>query len=356
MRNPSLSKCIRMGSYNIKLIKRLTVSCIELPTTDPLLCDSHLVKMRIRLLRFPSNPKRSKFISMNGENFFDIVRKECTKRPDPPSAPTLPPPAEITATVEMLAMPTLPKKQATKSTKKAVSLPKAKTQTPVVVQLTQLPIRSLQDYALDVGDQRDVIFVRRLEETGRLGDAYVRQLPPMQKVWSYIAELKEKPLWYKSSQESIINSKTLKFPQMDVLTRDYIMGFMRTPLKGEMECNNPNCESERLGKFKIRALPVASSTWCYLCHLYYTNRLYFESLNRKRDDARVFQIHHFMVQVDVEGEYRLDKTLMGDKNVQGIFGPFPLYNCHNYTVTELKNGCKGWIESDVMVFRLSQTM
>lgn len=268
------------------------------------------------------------------------------KRVDPPD----PPPEEVATVVQLLAgppAPVAPVRRPTKQSKQAVPLT-----------LTQLPIRSLQDYALDAKDQRDVIFIRRLEETGRLGDAYASTLPPMQKVWAYIAELKEQPLWYKASQESIINSKTLKFPLLDVLTRDYIMGYMRTPIKsqGEVECNNPSCESERMGKFKIRALPVAGSTWCYLCHLYYTNRLYFESLNRKRDDAHVFQIHHFMVQVDIEGEYRLDKTLMGDKNVQGIFGPFPLYNCHNYVPTDLKNGCKGWIESDVMVFRLTQTM
>jgi len=344
-------------------MKRFIVSCMDVPTTDPLLCDNHLVNMRIRLLRFPNKPYRNeltldtKFVSMSGENFFDTVKKEYDrkKRVDPPPRGD-PPPVDVVGAVEILAMPPPLAAQPPAVGPRKKKKQKVAATATAAAAVVQLPIRSLQDYALDSKDQRDVIFVRRLEETGRLGDAYVRQLPPMQKVWAYIAELKEKPLWYKSSQESIINSKTLKFPLMDVLTRDYIMGFMRTPLSGEMECTNTMCESERLGKFKIRALPVAGSTWCYLCHLYYTNRLYFESLNRKRDDTRVFQIHHFMVQVDVEGEYRLDKTLMGDKNVQGIFGPFPLYNCHNYTPTVLKNGCKGWIESDVMVFRLSQTM
>ena len=266
---------------------------------------------------------------------------------DAPAAQVAPPP-------QLDVVTNVPQK---KKAKKAVA-PKKKIPLPPAPRLNQLPIQSLQDYALDAKDQRDVIFIRRLEETGRLANAYVRELPPMREVLGYIATLKEKPLWYKTSQESIINSKTLKFPDMDVLTRDYIMSFMRTAIKGqgEVECNNPNCESERLGKFRIRQLPVNGSTWCYLCHLYYTNRLYLESFNRKTDDAYVFQIHHFMVQVDVEGEYRLDKTLMGDKNVRGIFGPFPLYNCHNYSPTELKNGCKGWIESDSMVFRLSQTV
>jgi hypothetical protein len=218
--------------------------------------------------------------------------------------------------------------------------------------MDQLPVKDFKDYTLS----EDAIFIKRLEETGKLADSYIRELPSMKEVLSYISKLPSQPPWYKTSQDSIINSKTLKFPNIQVLTRNYIKDFLRTPLKGEMACNNPACESVRLGKFRIRALTVDDSTWCYLCHLHYTNKLYFESLNRKRDNSRVFQIHYFMVQVNIEGEYRLDKTLMGDNDVRGLFGPFPLYNCYNYIPCDLTNGCKGWIESDVMVFRLSQTM
>lgn len=226
----------------------------------------------------------------------------------------------------------------------------------VVAVAPQLPIRSLQEYSVD---ERDILFVRRLEETGRVADAYVRELPPIKEVLSYVSNLSEKPLWFKAAQDSIVNSRSLCFPDMDVLTRDYIKHFLRVPnaAKGEHACSNPNCESERLGKFRIRELilPREKSKWCYLCHLFYTNKLYFQSLNRKNDDNRVYQIHSFMVQVDVEGEYRLDKTISCDKDVRGIYGPFPLYNCNNYVVTDY-NGYKGWAESDVMVFRLSQTV
>lgn len=222
--------------------------------------------------------------------------------------------------------------------------------------LQNLPVQTFQEYALEARDEKDVMFIRRLEEIGKVSDSIIRELPNMKEVLSYISKLSIQPPWYKSSQDSIINSKTLKFPLIDVLTRGYIANFLRTPLKGEIPCNNPNCESMRLGNFRIRALIVGDSTWCFLCHLYYTNKLYLESLNRKRDNSRIFQIHHFMVQVNVEGEYRLDKTLMGDTDVRGLFGPFPLYNCNNYTKVDLNNGCKGWIESDTMVFRLSQTM
>jgi len=218
--------------------------------------------------------------------------------------------------------------------------------------LEHIPVKTFQDYALD----EDVVFIKRLEETGKLADSYIRELPSMKEVLSYISKLSIQPLWYKTCQDSIINSKTLKFPNIPVLTRAYIRDFLRTPLKGETPCNNPACESMRLGNFRIRALTIEGSTWCFLCHLFLTNKLYFESLNRKKDNSRVYQIHWFMVQVNIEGEYRLDKTLMGDNDVRGIFGPFPLYNCYNYAPCDLKNGCKGWIESDCMVFRLSQTM
>lgn len=218
------------------------------------------------------------------------------------------------------------------------------------------PIKSLQDYSLDIKGQQDVVFSRRLEESGKTSTA--KHLPPMTEVLSYIAKLEKQPLWFMKSQESIVNSNALKFPEMDVLTRENIHGnFMREPLdSSEPLCSNTVCESERLGGFRIRALLTSQplNNWCYLCHLFYTNRLYFESLNRSTTN-QVYQIHHFCVRVDEPGEYRLDMTLMGEKNAEGIFGPFPLYNCHNYTPTTFGR-VRGWAEDDVMVFRLSQTM
>lgn len=216
------------------------------------------------------------------------------------------------------------------------------------------PLNSLQDYALDAKGQQDVVFARRLEESGK--SAVVKNLPPLTEVLSYIAKLEKQPAWFLQSQESIVNSNALTYPDMDVLTRDYIHDFLREPLNAqEVLCNRPQCESERLGGFRIRALYTPSQklhNWCYLCHLFYTNRLYFESLNRKNDN-KVFCIHYFCVRVDEPGEYRLDMTLQGEKNVEGLYGPFPIYNCHNYTPTTYRR-VRGWAESDVMVFRLSQ--
>ena len=253
-----------------------------------------------------------------------------------------PPPADVQRVVDLMETET--------KAPPSVPLPVAVAAIPLSPKRATTEPRTLQEYSVN---EKDVLFIRRLEETGRLADSYIRQLPPMKEVLSYVASLPEKPLWYRASQDAIINSRSLNFPDMDVLTRDYIREFLRM---GDLPCNNPNCESERLGKFRIRQLPLrGGSTWCFLCHLFYTNKLYFQSLNRKNDDHRVFQIHSFMVQVDVEGEYRLDKCLMGDKDVRGLYGPFPLYNCNNYVVTDY-NGVKGWAESDTLVFRLSQTV
>jgi hypothetical protein len=145
---------------------------------------------------------------------------------------------------------------------------------------------------------------------------------------------------------------------MDVLTRGYIQEYLRAPFVKDEEqpCQNHQCESERRGGFRLRMLNLKNNYWCYLCHLYHTNRLYVESLNRKQDTDRVYQIHFFMVQVDVPGEYRLDRTLIGEKDVRGLFGPFPVYNVNNYIQITYPNGCKGWQESDSMVFRLPQTV
>lgn len=216
-------------------------------------------------------------------------------------------------------------------------------------------IKSIHDYSLELQNEQDAIFIKRLEETGRLSEGNARQLPDMTQELSYIASLKEQPPWYVTAQASIINSESLCFPKLDVLTREYIWEFMRSPLKGESVCANVICESERLGGFRCRVLGIRDNTWCYMCHLFTTNLLYYDSLNRKKPTDREYQINYFMVQVDVPGQYRLDRTLMGEKDVRGLYGCFPVYNTDNYTVTVLSNGCKAWIESDCMVFRLSQT-
>ena len=139
------------------------------------------------------------------------LSKATKKRVDPPPA---------TRVLEL--MTEMPKKQ------KVVD-PPVEVVMPPAPKLDQLPIKTFQDYSLN----EDVVFIRRLEETGKLADSYIRELPSMKDVLSYIAKLPSQPPWYKTSQDAIINSKNLKFPNIPVLTRDYIKDFLRTPI---MKC------------------------------------------------------------------------------------------------------------------------
>ena len=96
-----------------------------------------------------------------------------------------------------------------------------------------MPIHTLNEYALDQSGKQDVIFIKRLEETGRQNETQIRKVAPMTEVLLFVARLPQQPLWFHQSQEAIINSKTMNFPEMDVLTRAYIRDSFRTPLNGE---------------------------------------------------------------------------------------------------------------------------
>jgi hypothetical protein len=243
-------------------------------------------------------------------------------------------------------------------------------------------IKTLHDYAIEK------------EKLLEIPTEKHEQLPSMKDVLSYVSRLPVRPFWFKSSQENIINSNALKRVRtMDVLTRGYIKPFLKS---GPYPCKNIRCECERLHGFRLRILQMPGKNdgvWCFLCHLYETNKLYFESLNRfdfeqefkkilkslnlshlpatletarsimdklpkgfvgkwEKELSCNYQIHYFMVQVDVPGEYRLDRTLDNEKDVRGLYGPFPIYNVNNYK----KLNHNEIIESDAMVFRLTQTM
>lgn len=230
-----------------------------------------------------------------------------------------------------------------------------------------IPVGGLRDYSMSKQDQRDAVFLRRLEEASPAGSVQVHKLPPIRSVLAYITQLndEEQPAWFKSHQAAIINSQNMQFPQMDVLTREYLGEFMRQPMRSERACGKVQCESESMGGFRCRELVLPSDTdvsvhagWCVFCHFYETNKKYAENLSRKKDKDPmdlIHPIHVFIVQVDVDGEYRLDKTLMGDVDCIGVYGPFPVYNRNNYVQAELPSGLKCWKESDEMVFRLSRT-
>lgn len=233
-----------------------------------------------------------------------------------------------------------------------------------------IPVKSVQDYSLSIKDQRDVVFQRSLETLNRLNDGQIPSLPPMRLVFTYIAKMTEgdQPPWFKSSQAAIVNAQNLRYPRMDVLTRTYMMDFMRQAInsKGERPCGKVKCISERMsnGVIRCRELILPSSTdlpphpeWCIMCQMHHTNKRYAENRSKVDGDSQelMLPIHIFIVQVDVEGEYRLDKTLLGDNECLGIYGPFPLFNVNFYAQTTFPNGAKGWAESDDLVFRLSRT-
>lgn len=275
--------------------------------------------------------------------FFSV----CRPNEIPKSSSGLPPPSiskEVSKVLALSEAEPVPKKAKNKAPKKPKAPP------------ASYQISTIQDYSMDIHKQRDHMFMKRLQETGRIADANVRKLPAMVDVLNFISKIPNQPLWFKASQHAIVNAKTLKFPDMDVLTRAFIREYMRVPLdKEEQACQNQTCESEVRHGFRLRVLGIKNNYWCFLCHLFHTNRLFLESLNRKQDTDRVYQIHFFMVQVEIPGEYRLDQTLIGDKDVRGLFGPFPIYNVNNYHPVTFPNGCKGLEESDKMVFRLPQT-
>ncbi len=129
-----------------------------------------------------------------------------------------------------------------------------------------------------------------------------------------------------------------------VFTRKFIHAHLRTPRESELPCQNPLCESQLIGGHRLIALV---GRWCYICNLSHTNRLYFESLNRKTDEIIGSPIHKFTILTDVIGEFRLDACLNGDKNVRGLFGTFLLYSKYNYHILD---GGKKWVEADRVCF------
>ena len=239
--------------------------------------------------------------------------------------------------------------------------------------VASVPVETMQEYSLNAKDQKDAIFIRRMAQLNKPSD--VNLLPPAQSVLAYVADLQDEdqPLWFKSSQAAIINTENIEFPKMDVLTRTYLKEFLRQARDGERPCGKPECESERQGGFRCRELLIPSFQmplhpgWCYMCHLYKTNKRYAKRMcnqepkkaknmtAQEREELLMLPIHQFIVQVDIDGEYRLDRTLVGDKHCVGIYGPFPLYNANYYKAAKHPQGGECWIESDQLVFRLSQT-
>lgn len=204
--------------------------------------------------------------------------------------------------------------------------------------IVENPPETIQDYSLQSKGQGDVIFNRIVN---------VPILPSVKNALSYLV----------NSQNLIVNSQYLQFPEMDTLSRiNYLLDFMREAniRVNERPCFRPNCQSMAMGKFKCRELIIPRkgreevAGWCIMCHYYETNRLFNENY-----DAGIIvnhPIHAFIVLVDSPGEYRLDRTILGtdytDDKMRGIYGPFPLFNIANYKMSTTSNGFKCWIEDE----------
>ena len=212
-------------------------------------------------------------------------------------------------------------------------------------------------------EEDDSRFLRKLAKLNQIANTKGNLLPEQIDVLRYIDNLSPKsaPAWYKSSLE-LIAETSLRYPRQPALYRSYLKQFMREPLDAiERPCSHPYCKSVEMGGFRCRELilpgqkdkPVIHG-WCYICHLNETNKLYFQSLHNPDivadKDDQVYSIHNFIVFTDRIGEYRLDKTIQG--NVKGIFGPFPIFNVHNYMKVKVSERKYGWRESDSLLFRL----
>ena len=165
-----------------------------------------------------------------------------------------------------------------------------------------------------------------------------------------------------------------RYPVTTSLTQEYIAPFLvqhHPRLNGKFRpCCQPanQCASQKYGGFTLPELVLPDQLvidpaqrphgMCYLCHLSYTNGLYWKALSNQKtlEDRELFIIHYFNVYTDRIGEYRLSHTLLGEEEYfQGIFGPFPVWNPDYYAVVE-KGPLKAWREDDRLVFRLPQVV
>ena len=205
-------------------------------------------------------------------------------------------------------------------------------------------------------------FFRKLEKLNETASVHKNMLPAQSSVLRYINNLPKtkQPPWVDNVNSRLIATNK-QYPIQQVLSRLYISpNFLRAARNDERPCNHPHCQSVEMGGFKCRELLMPGDKihpdihgWCYLCHLFETTRLYIEKLNAdplEYDDTHIYCIHHFIVETDKIGEYRLDKTIQGNANIVSIFGPIPYFNRNNYT----KQGNRSWKESDDLLFRLPQ--
>lgn len=244
----------------------------------------------------------------------------------------------------------------------------------------ETPLKSMAEYMMDGTDPQDIKFAQQIQSITRL-PRY-----SMKDVFDVLGSLEsgKRPAWLGASINTAV-ANGLNISAVPIYSRQYLSTFWREPhpeRPWERPCKRAEtgeCESHRLsgGAFVCmeflnlsdytRLMGVAESKramrlptihgWCVFCHYREPNLEYLKQLDKIRDrrdeTPRIERIHHFGVQVEVEGEYRLDKTLTGTTIAMGLYAPFPIYNANNYWVVPnyQRTGLRGICESDAWVFQ-----
>ena len=210
----------------------------------------------------------------------------------------------------------------------------------------ELPVATIPDYSLSSKKKEDALFIKRLEEMGRTVDS----LPPLNSLMNHIATLDdlERPEWYKGSQSAIVNSQSLLFPNFDLLSRVYLVDFLREAVakNNERPCSRVRCESFDYEGFRCRELIIPSieitahAGFCYICHLFLTHKYHLMI-------SKEFVAHLFCVMVDSDGEYKLSKCIRKG----GVYGPVPSYSREFYKKSKTSLGVNCYVESETLIWR-----
>jgi hypothetical protein len=208
----------------------------------------------------------------------------------------------------------------------------------------------------------------------------------------------------------------VEYPNVPVLTREYLGTFMReadskepyerpcfnltrAPYMGEgkIHCVAHRLSEAALGEgkgYRLRELllpeqmtqinaaiehnnnkttvhPVDPREWldrvpelCAMCHVYVANMEYTKQKDKEVErermnstasgayDTGIVILNKFMVVPNRVGEYPLNKTLSGDANPLGIWGPFPVWSDRNYIPVMVGGGgLRGFLETDNLLFQ-----
>jgi hypothetical protein len=256
------------------------------------------------------------------------------------------------------------------------------------------------------------LFSSSVECPTKPSTAYVINTPSMVDTLKMARKVKSLGLVVDQYMEMLANNPELKLQNMPVYTRSTLNPFLyapdpkqswqrpccnlnRQPVQGEeiIQCAGYQLSASLLGTdkaFKPRELlfpyqivqinhtleveredpskhllPVPQM--CYMCHLYLTNQMFLEQRHKLEDRERedhtqarskrttlITILNRFIVTFGTEGEYDVKRLIASDSISLGILGPFPLWSPRHYRTTMDHTGLPGFVEKDILVFRLSQ--